>query len=486
MTQSTILVVDDEAVIRNIIEGLLMLQGHNLVFADNGNEALVKATEITPDLILLDVMMPDMDGFEVCRRLRADPLLAEVPIIFITALDDRESRLQGIKAGADDFITKPFDGVELQARVQSITRLNRYRRLLTERNKFEWVVNQDKDGYLMLSDSDQILYANPQAQVYLGLLTDDELPIQETFLNRVRKQYNLEPEAAWVTWPEPPAVESPYYLVRPESSTADSFWLQVDFLEMSSKPGEGYLVRMHDISANVMVQKLMWTFHEQVSHKLRTPLAKLTGFLRILREDYDLLSDEERANILATADRGGQQLQREILSVLKYLDSLDHPPPSQSYCSVADVSTVISEITNVFEIESVSIVYESTDDPNNIRMPISIQTLELALWEILQNAKKFHPDNTPGVEVMISSDFTHAHIKIADDGLTLSPQQLVRMWVPYYQVEKGFSGQIPGMGLGLSKVTSLIWNVGGACRSYNRENGPGIVVELVLPLADKN
>ena len=143
---------------------------------------MAKAADLTPDLILLDVMMPDMHGYEVCRRLRADPLLAEVPIIMVTALDDRESRLLGIKAGADDFLTKPFDTVELQARVQTIIRLNRYRRLLMERNKFEWVVEQDNDGYLMLSETDNILYINPQARQFLGLSINDQEPLSETFL----------------------------------------------------------------------------------------------------------------------------------------------------------------------------------------------------------------------------------------------------------------------------------------------------------------
>ena len=93
---------------------------------------MAKVAELTPDLILLDVMMPGVNGFEVCRRLRADPLLAEVPIIMVTALDDRDSRLQGIEAGADDFVTKPFDQIELRARVQTITRLNHYRQRLRE------------------------------------------------------------------------------------------------------------------------------------------------------------------------------------------------------------------------------------------------------------------------------------------------------------------------------------------------------------------
>jgi signal transduction histidine kinase len=94
---------------------------------------LRSAGESPPDLVLLDVMMPGMDGFETCRRLRGDPILAEVPVILLTALDDRESRLAGFEAGADDFVAKPFDRLELRLRVRGLLRLNRYRRLTEER-----------------------------------------------------------------------------------------------------------------------------------------------------------------------------------------------------------------------------------------------------------------------------------------------------------------------------------------------------------------
>jgi CheY-like chemotaxis protein len=129
-TTSTILIVDDEPVGQKALEGLLLPLEYNLAFAGNGLEALTKAAALIPDLILLDVMMPAMNGFETCRRLRAHPFLADVPIIMVTALDDHDSRLQGLEAGADDFLAKPFDRVALRARVKTIVRLNRYRRLL--------------------------------------------------------------------------------------------------------------------------------------------------------------------------------------------------------------------------------------------------------------------------------------------------------------------------------------------------------------------
>ena len=131
----TILIVDDESYGRETLEALLTQEDYQLVSAASGREALEKAVTHPPDIVLLDVMMPKMDGFEVCARLRADTRLAEVPVLLLTALDDRGSRLRGLAAGADDFITKPFDRVELRTRLRSLLRLNRYRRLLEAREQ---------------------------------------------------------------------------------------------------------------------------------------------------------------------------------------------------------------------------------------------------------------------------------------------------------------------------------------------------------------
>ena len=106
---STILIVDDEYSGRETLESILEGEGYNLVMAENGPQAIAKAKSILPDVILLDVMMPGMTGFEVCEKIRNDPQVAEIPIIILTALDDRDSLLTGLKAGADDFISKPFD-----------------------------------------------------------------------------------------------------------------------------------------------------------------------------------------------------------------------------------------------------------------------------------------------------------------------------------------------------------------------------------------
>ncbi|EFO79290.1 response regulator receiver modulated metal dependent phosphohydrolase [Oscillochloris trichoides DG-6] len=147
MAGASIVVADDEPVARELIASYLARDGHQIHTATNGLECLHLAREILPDLILLDVMMPTMDGLEACQHIRSDPLLAEVPVLIISTLDDRTSRLNGINAGADDFLTKPIDSLELRVRVQSITRLNRYRKLHESRRELETAYDALQQAY---------------------------------------------------------------------------------------------------------------------------------------------------------------------------------------------------------------------------------------------------------------------------------------------------------------------------------------------------
>jgi two-component system cell cycle response regulator len=118
-----ILVVDDIRTNIKVLEAKLTSEYYEVISASNGPEALEAAVAQKPDLILLDVMMPGMDGFEVCRRLKANPDTAHVPVIMVTALGDPEDRVQGLSAGADDFLTKPVDDTAMFARVRSLLRV---------------------------------------------------------------------------------------------------------------------------------------------------------------------------------------------------------------------------------------------------------------------------------------------------------------------------------------------------------------------------
>jgi len=120
-----VLVVDDMAANRALLARLLARDGHSTVTVSSAAEALERVTEVKPDVVLADVVMPGMDGIELCRALKADPAGHLTPVILVTSLHGRDERIKGIEAGADDFIVKPFDPEELRARVRSLVRLKR-------------------------------------------------------------------------------------------------------------------------------------------------------------------------------------------------------------------------------------------------------------------------------------------------------------------------------------------------------------------------
>ncbi|MCC6006648.1 MAG: response regulator [Rhodobacteraceae bacterium] len=118
-----ILVVDDQPANIDVLQMRLESQGYDIATAENGHEALARIAELQPDLVLLDVMMPGIDGLEVCRRVRADPGQPYMPIVMVTAKADRNDIVAGLDAGADDYLTKPVDQTELMARVRSMLRI---------------------------------------------------------------------------------------------------------------------------------------------------------------------------------------------------------------------------------------------------------------------------------------------------------------------------------------------------------------------------
>jgi two-component system, cell cycle response regulator len=133
-----VLVVDDVEVNVRLLEAKLSSEYFTVITAANGPRALELAQSERPDIVLLDVMMPEMDGFEVCRRLKADPHTAEIPVVMVTALSEVADRVRGLQAGADDFLTKPVNDVALFARVRSLVRLKR----MTE----EWRLREEVYG----------------------------------------------------------------------------------------------------------------------------------------------------------------------------------------------------------------------------------------------------------------------------------------------------------------------------------------------------
>jgi two-component system, cell cycle response regulator len=174
-----ILVVDDEPLNRRLLEAMLLGEGFDMVEAADGPRALAALADRSIDLVLLDVMMPGMSGFDVCQRIRGELGLASLPVVFVTALGDRTSRIRGKDVGADDFLTKPIDDVELLVRVRSLIRLKRHHdEKEGQRQLMHAILDSLSEGVVAVDRSARVTLFNRAAEHLLGgasrIATDEE------------------------------------------------------------------------------------------------------------------------------------------------------------------------------------------------------------------------------------------------------------------------------------------------------------------------
>ena len=178
--KSRILIVDDNPLNVNLLEAKLPSKDYEILYAYNGKEALEKADRELPDLILLDVMMPELDGYEVTKRLRNNPRTNDIPIILITALQDTEEKITGLESGADEFLNRPVDTAELQARVKSLIALKQYGEQLRLRIQSEQMfptvtapLQYQKEKTLLLVEDDEVA-----ARLILSYLKDQPYHVE--------------------------------------------------------------------------------------------------------------------------------------------------------------------------------------------------------------------------------------------------------------------------------------------------------------------
>jgi two-component system cell cycle response regulator len=166
-----VLVVDDILPNVKLLEAKLSSEYYDVVTATSGEEALLKVQQDSPDIILLDVMMPGMDGFEVCKRIKANPALAHIPVVMVTALTDSSDKVRGLQAGADDFLSKPVNDIALMARVRSLVRL--------KMTVDEWRVRENTASQLGVMDNAANLMNEPVEGANILLVEDQDFEIDK-------------------------------------------------------------------------------------------------------------------------------------------------------------------------------------------------------------------------------------------------------------------------------------------------------------------
>ncbi len=239
-------------------------------------------------------------------------------------------------------------------------------------------------------------------------------------------------------------------------------------------------MHLRDVTAQRSTQRDTWTFHSMIMHKLNTPLQTMLGSLEMLSAEYlTKLSAQEVIDLARYAYKGGQRLSSTITDILQYLKAPIIAHTGEGV-RIDELSTLIEQIGGALGITLQITRQIATEEQ---RLILARRAVECMLWELLENTQKFHPDHQPQVEVAMADTATNRlKLSVMDDGVNLSLEQISKAWSPYYQGEKYHTGEIPGVGLGLSMVAALVWETGGECQLRNRTDRPGVIVDLTLPL----
>jgi len=494
-TTPTILIVDDHAANRETLLALLEGEAFDLLEAETGAEAVRIATERLPDLILLDVMMPGMDGFEVCRRLRAQPSTAEAPVILVTALDDHTSRLTGIEAGADDFIAKPFNRAELRARVRTITRLNRYARLHRERAKVELadrrireqaaLLDLDPDAIIVLDDHQHVEFWNRGAEALYGWPVEEAAgrPLSALMTTTPADALHAAAQAACDTgqW-------RGELTMRPREGA--SVIVESRWTHLGDTPPRTLIVN-RDITEKkahesrwLRAQRLdsLGGLASGIVHDLNNVLSPILMAAELLRSDPTDPDAPRWAEMIQSDAERCAAMVRQILAFVRGSDA--GRASVQIRHLLADLHRMIAQTFPA------TVECQVTTDPELWPVSADVTQLYQVLLNLAVNARDAMPD---GGRLRIEArnttiDAAHAQlnpeassgphvvIRVADDGPGIPPEIVQRIFDPFFTTKAEGSGT----GLGLATVLQVVRAHGGFI-DLRSNPGEGTQFTVYLP-----
>jgi len=501
MQQPSILIIDDEPNNVYVIQTLLSTQGYQFHYAANGLEAIANLSRFDPDLILLDVMMPGMDGVLVCQQIKADPRWQTVPIVMVTALSSKIDMAQCLNAGADDFISKPLNRLELSARVHSMLRIRELNLTLEDRvnsrtvqlteanialarqirertlaqealrhseSRFRALIENSSDLILLLSPQNEesqhkILYASPSVERNLGYFPTDIVDQPLTLWIHPQDQENA---LCLLTH----ALGNRY---RPYSNKLrwrhhSGAWCVFETIVQHFADSAGFsgiVVNARDITERLRVEsaeraleqekelsELKLRFFSTASHELRTPLSVILMAARILHDHEHSHPDDKRyrniQRILSSANTLKLFLS-DILHIARLeARQMEFKPQLLGLSELCDCILEPYQTTH----NGISRINYTYSGPKTEIM-LDSKLVTSILTNLLTNALKY---STPEKPVQFQVFYSHKYIKfkISDRGIGIPAADQSRLFETFQRGDN--VGSIEGTGLGLAIVRQCV------------------------------
>ena len=473
-----ILCVDDDPRNLKLLDALLVPAGYEVLPAENGEKALKIVQAENPDLVLLDIMMPGLSGYDVLKRLREDKKIRDIPVVMVTALVDVRDRIKALEAGCDDFISKPFDKTELLSRVRSLLRISYYRRQLDEKEKFAAVIQEMGDGVIVCSPDWVITELNASAAKYLNVVGGKGKNLLDLFYNGFSPSLPREELAGSA---KPKVI---FDIIRKETELANPFYLEaaLDFIKDPEGKTTNIVASLRDVTEQRKEAALERDFLAVISHKIRTPFTGLKGQVDMLKEGLMGALNKEQNDSVIIISRSINRLIElfERLFAFIRVEKIGLSGKSEPVDLSSLLTKMVEGLHETNPGRKIAVKMENIDKLTALSVPK--EWLSIIFANLFENAVKFNDEPEVLIKVTATPDTPKmAKIAFSDNGKGIPSEEYERIFEPFYQAEKKFTGQVEGVGLGLPLVKKIIEKVGGSIRVESKP-GEGTTFYFTLPL----
>lgn len=460
-----LLLVDDSAENRQLLAHALKRSGYQVHLADDGFDALHKAREQQPDLILLDVMMPGIDGYETCRRLKQDPASKDIPVIFLSALTEVTDKVEAFRAGGADYVTRPFHREELIIRIQHQLTLQNLRHELESQYEQTQQIGQRllaivqciSDGIVIADHHHHICFVNPAAERLFGETAKDLLGRSFAWL-----QTTQESTETLIKQPQGPTLVVEYRMssILWNGEAAALYSLR-DMTLQKQVQQELRAAKEAAEAANVAKSK----FLAAINHELRTPLNSILGFSQLISRDGHL--NEKQGDYLNIITRSGEHLLSLINDVLE-MSKIEAGQMGITLNPV-DLADLAHTLESMFWFKAKQKgldLFVQLSPPLPPRIALDGGKLRQILINLLGNALKFTHQGQVTLRIFGDNQGGgrwQMFFVVTDTGVGIAPEEQAHIFEPFRQTQWG-EVQGKGTGLGLSISRNFAQLMGGSLR----------------------